>query len=202
MCKRCARPRSAQQTHLGFVVSQTMAELNSSLDPIVQRIQYIRGQRVMLDSDIAEVYGVETKRLNEQVRRNLDRFPLDFMFQLDRQEFAHLKSQNATSSWGGRRTAPFAFTEHGAVMLASVLSSDKAIKASLYVVRAFVQLRQLLSEFTELRKRVDEMEDHTGEQFEQVFRLLESFIQPEPAPRPVIGFRRAASDELIDLIKK
>ena len=109
------------------------------------RIWVIRGQRVTLDADLAELYEVETKRLNEQVKRNAGRFPADFMFQLTDEEFANLKSQFATSSCGGRRTLPYAFTEHGAIMAASVVNSNRAVEMSVYVVRTFVQLRDLLS---------------------------------------------------------
>ncbi len=113
---------------------------------IPQAIQQVRGQRVMLDADLARLYGVATKRLNEQVRRNRARFPADFMFRLAPAEAADLRSQFATSSgWGGRRRTPYAFTEHGAVMLASVLHSPRAVEMSLHVVRAFVHMRQLLA---------------------------------------------------------
>src|SRR5436190_17003436 len=109
-------------------------------------IHLVRGQRVMLDSDLAAIYGVTTKRLNEQLRRNRARFPSDFAFQLTREEFTNLKSQIATSSsHGGKRKLPWAFTEHGAIMLASVLNSPVAIDASVRVVRAFVRLREIIS---------------------------------------------------------
>ncbi len=141
----------------------------------------LRGQRVMLDSDLAKIYGVELKRLNEQVRRNLDRFPLDFAFQLERQEFAILKSQIATSrSHGGKRKLPWVFTEHGAIMLATVLNSPVAIEASVRVVRAFVYLReQLLAnrelsrKFAELEKRLDGNDESIAALFEAIRRLLE-----------------------------
>src|SRR3989338_3999628 len=102
-------------------------KLIASVEQIESRIMFIRGQKVMLDADLAELYGVETRRLNEQVNRNIERFPEDFMFQLAGEEFANLKSQIATSSWGGRRKLPYAFTEHGAIMAASVLKSPCAI---------------------------------------------------------------------------
>ena len=104
----------------------------------------------MLDAYLAELYGVETRRLNEQVRRNIERFPADFMFQLTAEEFANLKSQFATSSWGGRRKLPFVFTEHGAIMAASVLNSPLAVEISIHVVRAFVRLRELVAGNKEL----------------------------------------------------
>src|SRR5882724_11823961 len=115
------------------------------LDRIERRIYLLRGQKVMLDADLADIYGVSTKRLNEQVKRNLDRFPKDFMLQLTKEEVVALKSQIATSntSRGGRRTLPYAFTEHGTIMLASILNSPTAIHASIQVVRVFVRLREI-----------------------------------------------------------
>ena len=122
----------------------------------------IRGEKVLLDADLAELYGVSTGRFNEQVKRNRARFPADFMFQLTDQEFRGLRSQFATSSlsgtWGGRRYPPFAFTEHGAIMAATILNTPRATEVSVYVVRAFVQLRGLLVAHTELGKRLDELE--------------------------------------------
>ena len=130
---------------------------------IVQNLIYeIRGQKVMLDSDLAKLYQVETKVLNQAVRRNIKRFPEDFMFQLDNKEFAKLKSQIVTSSWGGRRTPPLAFTEEGIAMLSSVLHSDVAIAANISILRAFVKVREYLlmvstvsAEVKELRAKVD-----------------------------------------------
>ena len=125
-------------------------------------IHEIRGKKVMLDFDLARLYQVETKVLNQAVRRNIKRFPLDFMFQLDNKEFTNLKSQFVTSSWGGRRTPPLAFTEEGIAMLASVLHSDIAIAANISILRAFVKVREYLlmassvsSELKELRAKVD-----------------------------------------------
>jgi hypothetical protein len=113
---------------------------------IENKIYIIRGQKVMLDSDIAVLYEVTTKRLNEQVKRNKDRFPIDFMFRLSREEFENLKSHFATSNgYGGRRHLPYVFTEHGAVMLASVLKSPRAIEASIFVVRAFIKFREIIA---------------------------------------------------------
>ena len=130
---------------------------------IVQNLIYeIRGQKVMLDSDLAKLYQVETKVLNQAVRRNIKRFPEDFMFQLENKEFANLKSQIVTSSWGGRRTPPLAFTEEGIAMLSSVLHSDIAIAANISILRAFVKVREYLlmvstvsAEVKELRAKVD-----------------------------------------------
>ena len=127
-------------------------------ETIELKILLIRGQKVMLDADLAELYGVETRRLNEQVSRNSERFPVDFMFQLTPQEFSNLKSQFATSSWGGRRKLPYVFTEHGAIMAASVLNSQRAIEISVHVVRAFVHLRDLVSSNKELSAKLDQLE--------------------------------------------
>ncbi|WP_422350819.1 ORF6N domain-containing protein [Flagellimonas sp.] len=144
--------------------------------PIENKIYVFRGQKVMIDSDLSELYGVETKRLNEQVKRNIERFPEDFMFQLSRKEFEILKSQNATSSWGGRRTLPYAFTEHGTVMLASVLKSKIAIEASIQIVKAFVKFREILASQAELAKKIDELENKYDDQFKQVFEAIRQLM--------------------------
>ena len=147
---------------------------------IEKRIYLIRGQKVLLDSDLADLYGVSTKRLNEQVKRNKQRFPKDFMFHLTSEENENLKSQFATSSpeHGGRRTTPYAFTEHGAVMLAAVLNSSIAIEASIRVVRAFVKLRSILTVHKELAKKIDSLEYKTDAQFKIVFDLIKSYLKP------------------------
>ena len=128
------------------------------LEAITHHIIVLREQKVLLDSDLAALYGVETRRLNEQVRRNRGRFPKDFIFELTPEEFANLKSQFATSSWGGRRKLPMAFTEHGAIMAATVLNSPRAVEVSVYVVRAFVRLREMATSHQDLAKRLDELE--------------------------------------------
>ena len=118
---------------------------NIALQKIARLIHEIRGERVILDADLAAIYGVTTKRLNEQVKRNADRFPDDFAFQVTKEETANLTSQNTTSrSHGGRRYPPYAFTEHGAIMAANVLNSKQAVQMSVFVVRAFVKLREVL----------------------------------------------------------
>lgn len=120
----------------------------------------VRGQRVLLDSDLARIYGVSTKRFNEQVRRNINRFPADFMFQITEIEVEFLKSQTATalSEWGGRRYLPYVFTEYGTVMLASVLNSPIAVEASIQITRAFINLRHMISAHTELAHKLDLLE--------------------------------------------
>jgi hypothetical protein len=157
---------------------------------IENHILVVRGQRVMLDSDLAEIYGIETKRLIEQVKRNLGRFPEDFMFQLTREENADLRSQFETSSLhGGRRYLPYAFTEHGALMLASVLRSDQAVAMSIYVVRAFARLREMLSNHEDLKQKIEEMEAKYDQQFKVVFDTLHELFEPPPQPKKKIGFK-------------
>jgi hypothetical protein len=146
----------------------------------------------MLDSDLAELYGVTTKRLNEQVRRNLSRFPEDFMFQLTESETHLLRSQFATSKKGrgGRRYLPYAFTEQGVAMLSSVLNSERAIKVNIEIMRAFVRLRQILASNKELAKRLDELEKKYDVQFKIVFDAIRQLMAPQKSepPKRRIGF--------------
>jgi hypothetical protein len=155
------------------------------------RILIIRGQRVLLDADLAQLYGVETKKFNQQIRRNPARFPPDFMFELMGEEFESLRSQNVTSNRGGRRYLPMAFTEHGAIMAASVLNSERAIEMSVYVVRAFVQLRELLVDHKALADKLAELErrvtHHDNSLAEVIVAIRALMAQPNPANRP-IGF--------------
>ncbi|MFZ2308200.1 MAG: ORF6N domain-containing protein [Rhodoferax sp.] len=170
-----------------------MNESLAALSPqaLAARIVVIRGQRVLLDADLAQLYEVETRRLNEQIKRNMGRFPLDFMFQLTSEEFENLKSQFATSSWGGRRKLPLAFTEHGAIMAASVLNSDRAVEMSVYVVRAFVQLRAVLLDHKALADKLAALErrvSHHDNSLAEVIDAIRALMaQPKPANRP-IGF--------------
>jgi hypothetical protein len=175
-----------------YAFDSTMAS-NRKIPNIESAIYLLRGQRVMLDSDLAAIYGVTTKRLNEQLKRNRSRFPQDFAFQLTAEEFRNLKSQIATSkSHGGKRKLPWAFTEHGALMLASVLNSDIAVQASVRVVRAFVRLRemvaanaQLAAKLKEFERRLDSHDEAIVDLFAALKRLLEP---PEPSKRREIGF--------------
>lgn len=161
----------------------------SRLVSIENRIMQIRGQRVILDFDLAELYGVTTARLNEQVKRNLDRFPLDFMFVLTDQEFTVLTSQFATSKGrGGRRKLPLAFTEHGAIMAANVLHSDQAVQASVQVVRAFVKLREMLIAHKDLARKLAELEKKYDRQFAVVFEAIRELMAPPAKPPQRIGF--------------
>ena len=167
------------------------------LEPVEPLIREIRGERVMLDSDLARVYGVPTKRLNEQVRRNKDRFPTDFVFQLTLDELANLKSQFATSSsaHGGRRKLPFVFTEHGAIMAANVLSSRRAVEMSIHVIRAFVTLRRESGRYAELARKLAALERNQQLHGEDIQMILSALRQLEdttswayPEGRRLIGF--------------
>ncbi len=167
------------------------------LAQIESRILEIRRQKVMIDSDLAELYGVSTKRLNEQVRRNIGRFPEDFMFQLSPEEFDSLRSQFATSKHesgrGGRRHLPFAFTEHGAIMAASVLNSPRAEEVSVYVVRAFIRLRELVSTHKELSHKLDELERKVSGHDRAIAGLFDAIRQlmtPPVVKKRKIGFKR------------
>jgi phage regulator Rha-like protein len=165
-------------------------------------IYFLRGERVMLDSDLAVIYGVETKVLNQAVKRNLDRFPEDFMFRLTQKEWDLLRSQivtskeneslqpqNETSKRGGRRTLPYVFTEHGAMMLASVLNSTVAVEASIQVVRTFIKLRKILETHKDLERKLKEMERKYDKQFKIVFDAIRQLMMPPEKPKRPIGFQ-------------
>ncbi len=160
---------------------------------IEHKIYLIRGQKVMLDSDLAVMYGVETKRLNEQVKRNQERFPSEFMFQLTNQEFRTLKSQIATSSWGGRRIPPYAFTEHGVAMLSGVLHSKRAIQVNILIIRAFIQMRQMLAEHAEIWRKIESLEKNVNFQGVQLSTLIEEVNKLLPGRlvevKEIKGFR-------------
>ncbi len=170
-----------------------MKELPHHSEEFISQIHLIRGQRVMLDADLASVYGVTTKRLNEQVRRNKKRFPPAFMFQLTEEELENLRSQFATTNLAMRRTSPYAFTEHGAVMAASVLNTEAAVQASIYIVKAFVQLRNMVGLYQELEERLTKLEDQfeaQGEQIKGILEVLRQFVQMGGEERKRIGFRQ------------
>lgn len=157
-------------------------------------ILLVRSQKVILDADLAELYGVNTKRLNEQVKRNRDRFPEDFMFQLTKNESENLKSHFATSSsaWGGRRKLPYAFTEHGAIMAASVLNTQRAVGASVFVVRAFVRLREMLATHKQLARKLGELEakfESHDESIQAIFEAIHQLMTPPESPSKEIGFK-------------
>lgn len=157
---------------------------------IERRILLIRSQKVMLDADLAELYGVETKILNRAVRRNLTRFPLDFMFQLTREELKLLRFHFGTSKEGrgGRRYNPLAFTEQGVAMLSSVLRSERAVQVNIAIMRAFVKLREILASHRDLARRLDEMEKSYDARFKVVFEAIRALVKPPEKARRRIGF--------------
>ena len=161
------------------------------VEMIEKKILLIRGEKVMLDADIAELYGVETKMLVRAVKRNIDRFPSDFMIQLNRKEFENLRFQFGTSSrWGGRRYLPYAFTEQGVAMLSSVLNSERAVKVNIEIMRAFVRLRQMLASNAELARKLDALEKKYDHQFKVVFDAIKQLmIPPDTKKKSTIGFR-------------
>ncbi len=166
------------------------------VEDIAHRIHTIRGQRVMLDSDLAILYGVTTKQLNQAVRRNRRRFPSDFVFRLTLDEASNLKSQLVTSSsqWGGRRKLPNAFTEHGAVMAAMVLNAARAVQMSVFVVRAFLRLREWVAGQAELGARLAELERRVGEHdrdLKAIIQTIRGMLDTPAPPRKQIGFQRA-----------
>jgi ORF6N domain len=175
------------------------SNLAISTESIEWRILLVRGQKVMLDADLAELYGVTTRRLNEQVRRNADRFPGDFMFQITAEEFEGLRfhsgasssrSQFATSKTGrgGRRYLPLAFTEQGVAMLSSVLRSKRAVGVNIAIMRAFVKLREMLASNRDLARRLDQMEKNYDTKFKIVFDAIRELMKPPEKPRRPIGF--------------
>jgi len=163
-----------------------------SIESIAVRILEIRGKKVMLDKDLALLYGVQTKVLIQAVNRNKNRFPEDFMFQLKKQEFENLRSQFVTSSWGGRRYLPYAFTEQGVAMLSSVLNSDRAIQVNILIMRAFVKIKEILLTHKDLTRKIEVLESQYADHdykikiiFETIKKLLEPPLVPE---KPKIGF--------------
>lgn len=164
-----------------------MAETDTlvPIERIASQIYLIRGEKVILDQDLAGLYGVSTKRLNEQVTRNRERFPEDFMFRLDAEEFSNLKSQIATSSWGGRRIAPRTFTEQGVAMLSSVLRSRQAVQVNIAIMRTFARLRQVLATNEDLARKVAQHD----RQIEVLFEHVKTLLAPsDPPKKSQIGF--------------
>ena len=176
---------------------RSVREAPISLEKIAGVILIIRGQKVLMDSDLAVLYGVETKVLNRAVRRNTGRFPEDFMFQLNESEVAALKRQNDTSSLrfqigaskqGGRRYRPYVFTGQGVAMLSSVLRSKKAVQVNVEIMRTFVRLRQMLASNTELARKLSNLEKKYDAQFKAVFEAIRELMAPPPVKRRPIGF--------------
>ena len=171
--------------------------VNESL--VISKIYLIRAQKVMLDEDLATMYGVETGRLNEQVKRNIERFPKDFMFQLTKQEYEILKSQNAISSWGGRRKLPYAFTEHGVLMLSSVLNSPTAIQVNIKIMRVYTKLREMLLTHKDILTKLEQLENKIlkqdkkankqEEEIQIIFSALKQLLNSPQEPREPVGFK-------------
>ncbi|MBA3028441.1 MAG: ORF6N domain-containing protein [Desulfobacteraceae bacterium] len=164
------------------------SEIALPVERITGMIYLIREIKVMLDRDLAELYGVETSQLKRAVKRNIDRFPNDFMFELTKDEFENLRCQIDASSWGGTRYSPMAFTEQGVAMLSSVLTSNRAIKVNIQIMRAFTQLRQMLSTYDDLKKKMEAMENKYDENFQVVFEAIKQLIDTEQKPRKKIGY--------------
>ncbi len=159
------------------------------LERITKSILLIRGHKAILDVDLASLYGTETRVLLQAIKRNIARFPDDFMFQLTKQEFSDLRSQFVTSSWGGRRYPPYAFTEQGVAMLSSVLRSDRAVQANIEIMRAFVSLRKLLSSNAELARKLAMLEGKYDAQFKVVFDAIRELMKPSDKKKTrSIGF--------------
>jgi phage regulator Rha-like protein len=182
-----------------------MAEVIKSIavaeEAIISKIYLIRGQKVMIDRDLAELYGVETKQLKRQVKRNIDRFPDDFMFELNDEEFQEWRSQFGTSNEGdkmGLRYAPYVFTEQGVAMLSSVLNSERAIKVNIQIMRIYTKMREMLMTNQEILLKLEQLERKvTGhdENIQLIFEALKELLNPPQEPRPRIGFRRPGEEE-------
>tara|TARA_B100000959_G_scaffold253714_1_gene284829 strand:+ start:919 stop:1416 length:498 start_codon:yes stop_codon:yes gene_type:complete len=157
--------------------------------PYLQSILPIRGTKVMLDVDLAKLYDVETKNLNLAVKRNIERFPGDFMFQLTSKEFANLRFQFETSRWGGRRYPPYAFTEQGIAMLSSVLRSKRTVQVNVEIMRSFVKLRELLTSNSKLARKLEALEKKYDKQFKLVFDAIRALMTPAETRKRPIGFR-------------
>jgi hypothetical protein len=165
---------------------------------IVDKIYLVRGQRIMLDEDLAQLYQVETRRLNEQVKRNMDRFPEDFMFQLTIDEFENLISQNATSNWGGRRKLPYAFTEQGVAMLSGVLNSKIAVRVHIQIIRVFAKMKEMLLTHKDILLQLEKIETKLSghdEDIQLIFGYLKQLLNPPQQPRRKIGFKTSNEDQ-------
>ena len=168
-----------------------MAKKSGTIVPverIYKSILLMRGHKVILDRELASLYGVETRVLVQAVKRNIERFPADFMFQVNEEEFENLRRHFGTSSWGGRRYRPYAFTEQGVAMLSSVLRSKRAIDVNIAIMRTFVKLREILATNVALRRKIEAMERRYDEQFKYVFKILSEMVMVEAKPKSQIGF--------------
>ena len=167
-----------------------MTDITLPMERITAKIFMLRGMKVMLDRDLAELYGVETRILKQAVRRNKERFPDDFMFELSHEEFKNWRSQSVISNSDkmGLRYPPMAFTEQGVAMLSSVLNSKRAIQVNIQIMRAFTQLRQMLASHEDLRQKIEEMESKYDEQFQVVFHAIQELLDKDRLPGKKIGF--------------
>lgn len=166
-------------------------------EAIINKIYLIRGQKVMLDKDLAEMYGVEVRVLNQAVKRNMERFPKDFMFTLTQKEFQNLKSQFVTSSWGGSRKLPTAFTEQGVAMLSGVLNSATAIKVHIQIIRVFAKAKELLLAHKDILLKLEKLENDVKENKSDIaiiFEALKQLLNPTQPKRRMIGFNRKEED--------
>lgn len=160
-----------------------------SLEVIATKILLIRGKRVMLDRDLSKLYEVDTNQLTRQVRRNIERFPEDFMFQLTKEELQNLMCQFGISSWGGTRKLSYVFTEQGVAMLSGVLHSSRAIQVNIQIMRAFIQFKLMLLSNADLKQRIEEMERKYNKQFAIVFQAIKQLLEPSPTKeKKIIGF--------------
>ena len=173
-----------------------MAKKNQAIrvveEKIINKIYKIRGMKVMLDFELSELYETETKQLKRQVRRNIDRFPDDFMFELTIQEFSDLRSQFGTSSWGGTRYTPMAFTEQGVAMLSSVLNSSTAIKVNIQIIRIFTRMKEMLLTNKDILLKLEQLENKVSqhdENIQMIFEALKQLLNPQQEPRKRIGFK-------------
>jgi hypothetical protein len=166
-----------------------MTKLLVPVEKIESKIYQIRGKKVMLDGDLAKLYEVETSQLTRQVRRNIDRFPEDFMFQLTKEEWRNLICQFGISRWGGTRKLPYAFTEQGVAMLSGVLHSKRAIQVNIQIMRVFIQLKRMLLTNTGLRHKIEEMEKKYDKQLVVVFQAIKQLLEPPVKEKRQIGFK-------------
>ena len=166
-------------------------------ETIISKIHLLRGQKIMLDKDLAGLYGVTTGNLNKAVKRNLKRFPDDFMFQLTKEEFKNLIFQIGTSSWGGTRKTPYAFTEQGVAMLSSVLNSDTAIEVNIRIIRIFSRLREMLLTHKDILLKLEQLEKQgiqNSEDIQMIFSALKQLLNPPHEPRKRIGFKKSEEE--------
>jgi hypothetical protein len=171
------------------MTKKEVKEIPVPIEKLTGMIYSIRGQKVMLSTQLADLYGVEPRVLVQAVKRNIERFPKDFMFQLTQKEFANLKSQIVISSWGGmRRSAPYAFTEQGVAMLSSVLRSKRAVQVNIEIMRAFIKLRQMYISHEDLKREIAAMERKYDENFQIVFEALKQLIEADEKPKRKIGY--------------